>query len=101
MKDCCRLDFVFDKDDPVEVDDYQPELEKSWVYKEIHAVRNIRPASNSSLGLYGGILYAGREQILLRNKVPWTFASPTADYKHLKNPRPTAPLSSTRKPMAS
>lgn len=52
--------------------DYESALRNSWIWKELHAVRNMRPSFNTSLGLYGGIMYSGLEAYVLRGKGPWT-----------------------------
>jgi electron-transferring-flavoprotein dehydrogenase len=52
--------------------DYEDALRKSWIWKELKEVRNMRPSFGTALGLYGGILYSGLEAFLLRGKVPWT-----------------------------
>jgi electron-transferring-flavoprotein dehydrogenase len=50
---------------------YEDSLRKSFIWKELKEVRNMRP-SFGTLGLYGGILYSGLEAYLFRGKTPWT-----------------------------
>jgi len=50
---------------------YPAALEKSWVYEELAAVRNIRPAF--AKGLAVGLAYSALETYLLRGRAPWTF----------------------------
>ena len=50
--------------------DYPERLRSSWLYDELRAVRNFRPALNR--GLLAGTLYAGFELKVLRGRVPWT-----------------------------
>lgn len=52
---------------------YTDKIKNSWVYKELKAVRNIRPSFHTSLGLYGGLIYSGFS-MLLKGKEPWTFS---------------------------
>jgi electron-transferring-flavoprotein dehydrogenase len=52
---------------------YEENLKKSWVWKELVAVRNCRPSFHSSLGLYGGIMYSAIST-LLRGNEPWTLS---------------------------
>ena len=66
-----------------EVTSYRERLEKSWVFDELHKVRNIRPSFR--WGLWGGIAYAGLDTFLLRGKAPWTFRH-HPDHAHLKKP---------------
>ncbi|GJL88837.1 MAG: dehydrogenase [Minwuia thermotolerans] len=51
---------------------YPEAYENSWVHKELHQARNVRPAF-AKWGLIGGTLYTGIEQMLFRGNVPWTF----------------------------
>ncbi|RAU23207.1 electron transfer flavoprotein-ubiquinone oxidoreductase [Paramagnetospirillum kuznetsovii] len=53
-----------------EVTAYGENLKKSWVWPELHQVRNIRPSFH--WGLWGGIAYAALETYLFRGKMPWT-----------------------------
>ncbi|XP_072024499.1 electron transfer flavoprotein-ubiquinone oxidoreductase, mitochondrial-like [Amphiura filiformis] len=53
------------------VDDYESRLKDSWVWKELHSVRNFRPAAGTPLGVYGTILY-GMMHFITRGKEPFT-----------------------------
>ncbi len=60
------------QESPVKVLSEYPELyENSWVYKELHTVRNSKPAFR--WGLLAGTLYTGLSLKLFRGKEPWTF----------------------------
>ncbi|KAI0244102.1 hypothetical protein L0F63_001935 [Massospora cicadina] len=63
---------------------YPAALEKSWVYKELYEVRNLRPSFHTRLGLYGGIVYSGIDSLLLKGRVPWTLQHKVADHAALK-----------------
>ena len=54
----------------VEVADYRTRLEKTWLWDELHRVRNLRPSFR--WGLWGGMLYSGLDTWVLRGKAPWT-----------------------------
>lgn len=56
----------------IHVPEYEESLKNSWVWKELYAVRNIRPSFHSYFGLYGGMLYTGIFYWILRGKEPWT-----------------------------
>lgn len=56
--------------------EYEENLKKSWVWKELYSVRNIRPSCHSMLGVYGGMIYTGIFYWLLRGKEPWTLKHP-------------------------
>ena len=56
-----------------------PELFKnSWLYQDLHAVRNIRPAFQH--GRLLGLIYTALEKFILRGKAPWTFKIQKADH---------------------
>ncbi len=60
--------------------EYPKKLKKSWVFKELKRVRNIRPAFR--LGLLGGIAYAAFDHYLLRGRTFWTFRN-HHDHEHM------------------
>jgi electron-transferring-flavoprotein dehydrogenase len=62
--------------------EYPAAFDKSWVREELHRARNVRPAFK--WGLWGGTLYAGIDQILLRGKAPWTLRHAHVDHESLK-----------------
>ena len=49
---------------------YPEMLRQSWVWDELHRVRNIRPSFHS--GLLVGLAYSAIDTYLLRGKAPWT-----------------------------
>ena len=53
---------------------YEEKLKNSWVYKELYAVRNVRPSFNTKLGIYGGVAYTGLFYIMGRGMEPWTIS---------------------------
>ena len=53
-----------------EILDYKIRLEKTWLWDELHKVRNIRPGFRAGLML--GLINAGIDTILFRGKAPWT-----------------------------
>lgn len=59
--------------------DYESALRRSWIWKELREVRNMRPSFSTPLGLLGGVLYSGLEAFVLRGKVPWTFKHHSTD----------------------
>ena len=59
--------------------DYESALRNSWIWKELHQVRNMRPSFSTPLGLYGGIMYSGLEAFILRGNEPWTFKHHSTD----------------------
>lgn len=71
--------FSSGKDEP-EVSAYPENFKKSWVYKELHKVRNIRPGFHK--GLWLGLIHAAF-QTLGGWLLPYTLKN-HADYKQLK-----------------
>lgn len=69
-----------------ELSDYEPAFRDSWVYKDLHTVRNARPAL-SKFGLTLGTIYAGFDlwmnNIGLGFLLPWTFDNHN-DHESLK-----------------
>lgn len=63
---------------------YEDNIRNSWVWKELHAARNVRPSFHSPLGLYGGLVYTGLFYAGLRGKEPWTLQHPGTDSGALK-----------------
>ena len=66
---------------------YEAALEASWVYEELRAVRNMRPAAHAGLGMWGAFLYAGVVHYLTRGREPFTLTHGGADWQRLKPAR--------------
>ncbi|TVY54990.1 putative electron transfer flavoprotein-ubiquinone oxidoreductase, mitochondrial [Lachnellula cervina] len=64
--------------------DYEDSLRKSYIWKELKEVRNMRPSFHSPFKLYGGIIYSGLEAYVLKGKVPWTLKHAKPDYAATK-----------------
>lgn len=62
-----------------EVGSYPQRLKESWVYEELHQVRNIRPSFHK--GLWAGLLYSALDTYLFQGKAPWTFSHGKADHE--------------------
>jgi len=69
---------------------YQDRLEKSWVYEELHKVRNIRPGFQK--GLWSGLINAAFETYITRGTSFWTLRN-RADYQQLKPADKCIPIS--------
>ena len=61
---------------------YEEKFKNSWVYKELHEARNVKPSF--SWGLILGIIFTGIDQILFRGKLPFTLRHKHADHETLK-----------------
>ena len=60
---------------------YEEKFNKSWVHKELHQARNVKPSFN--WGLILGIIFTGIDQILFRGKLPFTLKHKHADHEAL------------------
>lgn len=76
-------DFVAEtKSEDKVLSSYPEKYKASWVYKELHAVRNFRPAF-AKFGMLGFAI-GGMELKLLGGKAPWTFRHKHRDHESLK-----------------
>ena len=66
------LELLAREDWGMEATGYSTQVRQSWLWDELHRVRNIRPAFK--WGLWGGIAYGAVDTFLFRGKAPWTFA---------------------------
>lgn len=85
-----------------EVTHYPEKLKASWLWDELYAVRNIRPAFH--FGLFMGMLYSAIDHVLLRGRAPWTLKNhadhtalkPVNECKRIHYPKPDGILSFDR-----
>ncbi|KAK0617133.1 electron transfer flavoprotein-ubiquinone oxidoreductase-like protein [Immersiella caudata] len=64
--------------------DYEDFLRKSFIWRELKEVRNMRPSFHTPLGIYGGIMYSGLEAFILKGRVPWTLKHKVTDHEATK-----------------
>ena len=64
------FDVLRDDSSSPEITDFRSRLESTWLWDELHRVRNLRPSFR--WGLWGGMLYSGLDTYVLRGKAPWT-----------------------------
>lgn len=81
-------------EEPVDMTKYEENLKNSWVWSDLHEVRNMRPSFNTSLGIWGGIAYSGVDSLLLKGRTPWTFrnTSGASDAAHTKRASECQPI---------
>lgn len=70
--------------------EYGQAFKNSWVQDELQSARNVRPSFK--WGLWGGTLYTGIDQLLLRGKAPWTLKHHGADHEQLKKASACTPI---------
>ncbi len=78
-------------DKPAEPSGFADRIQASWVWDELRAARNIRPAF-SKFGLYGGIAYAALDTYVLRGRAPWTMHHAHADNETLGKATKAQPI---------
>ncbi|KAJ2655871.1 hypothetical protein IWW48_005309 [Coemansia sp. RSA 1200] len=69
---------------PIVLADYEEAFRSSSIFKELYEVRNIRPSFHTSLGLWGGIAWSGLDTLILKGRVPFTFAHKHPDHAMLQ-----------------
>ena len=67
--------------DKIPLSVYEEKFKKSWVYKELHEARNVKPSF--SWGLILGIIFTGIDQIIFKGKLPFTLKHKHADHEAL------------------
>ncbi|MFO0995619.1 MAG: electron transfer flavoprotein-ubiquinone oxidoreductase [Alphaproteobacteria bacterium] len=70
------------------IEDYPASLKASWIWGELHRVRNIRPAFR--WGMWAGLGYSALDTYLLRGRAPWTL-------HHHKDNESLKPAAASRK----
>ncbi|KAG6335714.1 hypothetical protein ID866_3372 [Astraeus odoratus] len=89
---------------PSDMSAYEKSLKESWVWSELHEVRNLRASFNTRLGIWGGVAYSGIDSLFLKGRTPWTFRNksgttdaahtlPASQCKRITYPPPQPPLS--------
>ncbi len=75
------------------LDDYEPNLRKSWIARELQMVRNAEPAVARWGGTFG-TLFAGLDMWLnyLGLKTPWTLRHRHTDAEHIRRKDSVAPI---------
>ena len=74
----------------VELAGYGEAFKASWVQKELHVARNVRPSFK--WGLMIGSIYTGIDQMLLRGRAPWTFKHGHVDNQTLAKKDQATPI---------
>lgn len=72
-----------------EVVAYPERLKQTWLWTELHQVRNIRPSFQR--GLWVGLVYSALDTYVLRGKAPWTFHQ-HADHTQLRKASECEPI---------
>ena len=83
----------------LEISDYGDRVRNSWIWDELHQVRNIRPGFHG--GTWFGLAHAAVDTYLFRGKAPWTLhhhpdhesLSPAAHCEKIHYPKPDGQIS--------
>jgi len=67
---------------PVELVEYSEAVKSSWVWEELDAVRNFKPAWHA--GMFAGMAYGSASLMLTRGKEPWTLSWSKRDTEYTK-----------------
>ncbi|XP_067632988.1 electron transfer flavoprotein-ubiquinone oxidoreductase, mitochondrial [Eurosta solidaginis] len=67
----------------IEPKSYPEKIHNSFIWKDLHQVRNVRPCFHNPLGLYGGLVLSGFS-IIMRGREPWTLKHGGPDHQSLK-----------------
>lgn len=70
---------------------YTDKIKNSPIWKELKAIRNVRPSFHNKLGLYGGVAYSGFS-IVIGGREPWTLSHGGPDYARLKPAKECKPI---------
>ena len=85
-----------------EVTAYPEQLRQSWLWEELHQVRNIKPSF--SWGLWAAMAYSALDTYLFRGKAPWTLRhkpdhaklKPANECSKIEYPKPDGKVSFDR-----
>ncbi len=73
-----------------EMSNYNINIKNSWLYKELHSVRNIRPSFK--WGFWKAIIYSAIDTYIFRGKAPWTLKHEQTDHESLENKNKFKPI---------
>ena len=78
-----------DRERPL-LESYPERFRQSWLFEELHAVRNIRPAFK--WGLWPALAINAADTFLFRGKAPWTLAHHGPDHESLAKAKDAPPI---------
>ena len=73
-----------------EITDYADRLKETWLWSELHKVRNIRPSFK--YGYWGGLAYSAIDTYIFQGHAPWTFKHHGPDHAALKPKHACKPI---------
>ncbi|KAH8253904.1 hypothetical protein KR032_007529, partial [Drosophila birchii] len=75
----------------VEPTSYAEKIKDSFVWKDLHSVRNVHPSFHNPLGLYGGLVLSGFS-IFMGGREPWTLKHGPQDHESLQPASSSQPI---------
>ncbi|XP_055379535.1 electron transfer flavoprotein-ubiquinone oxidoreductase, mitochondrial [Condylostylus longicornis] len=84
----------------IEPKSYPDKVKESFIWKDLHKIRNVRPAFHNPFGLYGGLMLSGIS-MFLGGREPWTYShgkpdnerlKPASEFKKIEYPKPDGKL---------
>lgn len=79
VKELDPVDEETDFEEALDLALYEESLKLSWVYEELHEIRNVRPSFNGPLGFLGGLAHSGFTTMFSKGKEPWTLSHKHTD----------------------
>lgn len=79
IKELDPVDEETDFEEALDLAQYEESLKLSWVYEELHEIRNVRPSFNGPLGFLGGLAHSGFSTMVSGGKEPWTLSHKHTD----------------------
>lgn len=91
-----------DAEQTLTANSYEERVRNSWIWPELSAVRNIRPAFTK--GLMAGLTYSAIDTYIFRGKAPWTFkhhadheqTKPASQFEPIEYPKPDGKITFDR-----
>lgn len=101
VKELDPVDEETDFEEALDLALYEESLKLSWVYEELHEIRNVRPSFNGPLGFLGGLAHSGFTTMFSKGKEPWTLShkhtdaeatQPASNFSPIEYPKPDGKL---------
>lgn len=101
VKELDPVDEETDFEEALDLRQYEESLKQSWVYEELHEIRNVRPSFNGPLGFLGGLAHSGFTTMFSKGKEPWTLShkhtdaeatQPASNFSPIEYPKPDGKL---------
>jgi electron-transferring-flavoprotein dehydrogenase len=75
----------------IEPKSYPEKIKESFVWQDLHKVRNVRPSFHNPLGMWGGLVLSGFS-IFMGGREPWTLKHGPPDHETLTPAKQSQPI---------